>query len=192
MLRLELPLGQAGQRLGVGHPAVSVEHGLARLAQDLGHHRRQLDVRPLQHLLQPIDLPRSLPHQRRPLPRQLAQLPLLPVRDEAPAEQAVPQQVGDPLAVLDVGLAARDRLDVPGVGQQQLEAALQQVVVGSKRGAVRILTVRPFPRSALRTGREPFRFIRLSPCPCQSATLQPAAPWSPTATGSLSLGSGSE
>src|SRR5262245_30482647 len=39
------------------------------------------------------------------------------------------EQVGDPLSVLDVGLAPWNRLDVPGVDHQQLQAlALEQVV----------------------------------------------------------------
>ena len=37
---------------------------------------------------------------------------------------------GDPLAVLDIGLTAGHRLDVLGVGQNQGEAVLQQVVEG--------------------------------------------------------------
>jgi hypothetical protein len=38
------------------------------------------------------------------------------------------EQLGDPLGVLDVGLAPRDVLDVAGVDQHQLEAAFQEVV----------------------------------------------------------------
>jgi hypothetical protein len=37
------------------------------------------------------------------------------------------QEIGDPLAVLDVGLAPRHLLDIARVHQQQLEAVLQQV-----------------------------------------------------------------
>ena len=48
-------------------------------------------------------------------------------RHEAGLEQAVLEQLGDPLAVLHVGLAARHLLDVLGVDQHQLEPPLQQV-----------------------------------------------------------------
>ena len=44
------------------------------------------------------------------------------------AQQPVGQQLGDPLGVLDVGLAARHLLDVRGIDHQDSEAALQQVV----------------------------------------------------------------
>jgi hypothetical protein len=48
----------------------------------------------------------------------------------------VAEQVGNPLAIVDIRLAARYGLDMAGVRQQQLEAILEQVVVGSGRGAV--------------------------------------------------------
>ena len=44
---------------------------------------------------------------------------------EARLDQAVAHQVGGPLGVLDVGLAPRHGLDVMGVGDDQLEMALQ-------------------------------------------------------------------
>ena len=52
--------------------------------------------------------------QARPLPGQVAQLADRRRRDEAGPQQAVLEQLGDPLGVLDVGLAARDLLDVAG------------------------------------------------------------------------------
>ena len=42
----------------------------------------------------------------------------------------MPQQVGDPLGILDVGLTTRHRLDVPSVDYQKGEVCLQQVVDG--------------------------------------------------------------
>src|SRR5262245_56779111 len=63
-------------------------------------------------------------------PRQVTQLPLRPRRDEAGTHQAVGQQLGDPLRVLDVGLAARDRLDVRRIEQPHLAGALHQIEDG--------------------------------------------------------------
>ena len=42
------------------------------------------------------------------------------------------QQIGNPLGVFDVGLAAGHGLDVLGICQQQFEATLQQVPVGHR------------------------------------------------------------
>ncbi len=42
----------------------------------------------------------------------------------------MPQQVGDPLGILDVGLTTRNRLDVPSVDHQKGEVRLQQIVDG--------------------------------------------------------------
>ena len=81
----------------------------------------QLDVGPFQRLLQPVDLGRALVHQTGAVAGQLAQLALGAVRHEAGPQQPVPQQVGDPLAVLHVGLAPGHRLDVLRVDQQQAE-----------------------------------------------------------------------
>ena len=122
------PPGELGQRGGVGLPGDQRgQHVPPRLAQDVGGHRGELDVGAFQGLLQPVDLRRPLADQARPVAGQLAQLPLRPVGDEAAREQPVPEQVGHPLAVADVGLAPGHRLDVPGVDQQQLELVLQQV-----------------------------------------------------------------
>ena len=87
----------------------------------------QLDVGVLQHLLDPVGHRGPLADQLGPLPRQVAQLADRRRRDEAGREQAVLEQLGDPLGVLDVGLAAGDLLDVLGVDQDHLEAALQEV-----------------------------------------------------------------
>jgi hypothetical protein len=96
--------------------------------EHVGGDRRQLDIRRLQHLVQPVDLLRPLLHQRLAVAGQLAQLADRRRRDEAGPEQAVAQQVGQPLAVLDVGLAAGHGLDVLGVDQHDgAPLPLQQV-----------------------------------------------------------------
>jgi hypothetical protein len=64
----------------------------------------------------------------RTVAREFTQLTLGTIWDEAGAQQAMAQQVGDPLGVFDVGLAPWDRLDVLRIDDQHLEAAFQQVV----------------------------------------------------------------
>ena len=74
----------------------------------------------------------ALLHQRLAVAGQLAQLADRRRGDEAGPQQAVAQQVGQPLAVLDVRLAPRHGLDVLRVDQQQLPPlALQQVQHGA-------------------------------------------------------------
>ena len=104
-----------------------LDHGPARDAQHVGGDAGQLDVGVLQHLLDAVGHRGPVADQLGPLPRQVAQLADRRRRDEAGREQAVLEQLGDPLGVLDVGLAAGDLLDVLGVDQHHLEAALQQV-----------------------------------------------------------------
>ena len=95
--------------------------------QDIGGHRGQLDVGTFQGLLQPIGRRGPLPDQARPVTGQFPHLPLRPVGNEAAAEQPVPQQLGQPLAVADVRLAPGHGLDVAGIDQEQGELLLQQV-----------------------------------------------------------------
>ncbi len=124
----QLALGQVGQRGRIRRAGDQRrQHPPARDAHDVRGHVAQLDVGPFQRLLQPIDLGRSLLDQAGAVAGQFAQFPLRPVGDEAAAQQPVAQQVGQPLGVLDVGLAPRHRLDVPRVDQQQRELLLQQV-----------------------------------------------------------------
>lgn len=60
--------------------------------------------------------------------RQLTQLTLRAVGDEAGPQQSMPEQVGDPLRILDVRLASGHRFDVPSVDHHGLQLrALNQV-----------------------------------------------------------------
>jgi hypothetical protein len=47
--------------------------------------------------------------------------------DEARTDEAMREQVRDPLAVFYVGLPARHRLDVPRIGQDDLEASFEKI-----------------------------------------------------------------
>jgi hypothetical protein len=59
-----------------------------------------------------------------------AQLPLRPRWDEAGTHQAMGQALGDPVRVLDVGRAARDRLEVRSIEQPDLAGARQPIADG--------------------------------------------------------------
>jgi len=59
---------------------------------------------------------------------ELPQVALLPAGDEAGAQKPVAQQVRDPLSILNVGLSSWHRFHVGGVGHDQLEVTLQQIV----------------------------------------------------------------
>ena len=83
---------------------------------------------------------------------------LLPVRDEAGFEQAMPQQVSDPFGILDVGLASRHGLDVLRVCQQHLkpvvvnQESLQQFLLVPE-AALAGLAAEPGGRDFPRRGR---------------------------------------
>lgn len=61
-------------------------------------------------VFQPVGHPRLVLQQARPCPRQLTQFPPRPRRHETGPQQPAGQQPRNPLAVLDVGLAARNLL----------------------------------------------------------------------------------
>ena len=101
------------QHLPPGHP------------QRVRSHRTQLEIGLLQQLLDAIGHPVLALSQLRPVPRQVAQILDGRRRHEAPLQQPVLQQVGDPLAVLGVGLAPRHRFDVLRIHQHLLKLPLQ-------------------------------------------------------------------
>jgi hypothetical protein len=92
------------------------------------HDGRKLDVGILEHDLHAIGASGALFDEMDAVAREVAQLSLRGGGDEAPTHQPVAQQLGQPLGVLDIGLAPRHRLDVGGVDDEQLDLALQQIV----------------------------------------------------------------
>jgi len=50
----------------------------------------------------------------------------------------MPEQIGDPLTISNVGLAPWNLLDMVRIDEQQREAFFEQIPVGSGRGAVRV------------------------------------------------------
>jgi hypothetical protein len=59
--------------------------------------------------------------------QQIAQVPERPRRHEAFGDEAVTDQIGDPLGILDVGPAAGHVTDVTGIADDQLKMALQDL-----------------------------------------------------------------
>src|SRR5215469_12019894 len=96
-----------------------LQHGATGHAHDIGDHRVKLDVGVFQRLLQSLDVTSSLTDQLLACPQQAAQNLRRGVRHEAGSDQAVSQKIGEPSRVVDVGLASRNVLDVPGIRQHQ-------------------------------------------------------------------------
>ena len=97
-------------------------------ADHVGDDVGQLDVHLRQRLLHVLHMPGLGLEQHLALARQCAQHAHLLGRTEGRAEQAVGHQLLQPLAVQDIGLAARDVLHMPRVDQEHGEAArLQQL-----------------------------------------------------------------
>ena len=64
-------------------------------------------------------------HQLAAAPQQLAQIAERRRRDEALGDQAVPDQIGDPLGILHIRLAAGHIADVAGIADDQIEMSFQ-------------------------------------------------------------------
>src|SRR5215468_4942491 len=63
-----------------------------------------------------------------PITQERAQLPQFRRRDVTRLQQAVAQQVCDPLGIFDIGLATRHSLDVTRIGDDQIEVTFEDVV----------------------------------------------------------------
>ncbi len=154
--------------------------------QDIAGHRPQFDIGVLQELVDAIGSSRVFALELGAMPRQVAQFTLRPTRHKAAAQQAVLQQLRNPLGVLDVGLPARNLLQFPRVHQQQFKRPIQDVphrlpqdsggLHGDVRHAVRCQPLRKlqkiaghgtegtqiriqFPREADATDRRDNRFL---------------------------------
>src|SRR5271157_2048465 len=155
-LAAQLALGEIRHRLGRGLALDQrPEHRAAGHAEDIAGDARQLDVGGLQELQEPVAFGRLALHQLAAVAQQLAQLPQRPGRHKAPGDQAVPNQVGDPLGVLHIGLAPRHVADVPGVADDQFEMPLQD---GIDRAPVDARALHPDVRHSRRPQPVPQRF----------------------------------
>ena len=88
-----------------------------------------LDAGVLQHLGQPLPLAGALPDELLAVPGPLPQRRHLRARDEAGPQQPVFMQLGDPLAVRQVRLAARDVAHVRRVVHAHLDPGAGQGVI---------------------------------------------------------------
>ncbi|HEY6410460.1 MAG TPA: hypothetical protein VIY29_23665 [Ktedonobacteraceae bacterium] len=77
--------------------------------------------------MHPIDLLRTLLHQRLAIAHQVAQVADGLGRNEAGTQQPMAQQVSEPFTVAYIGFSTRHRLHVLRVDQDHLTAAFQQV-----------------------------------------------------------------
>jgi hypothetical protein len=121
-------LGQLRQRPRIPFPVD--QRGQHRPHGDGGQARgddRQLDGSVLEHQLQPHRLPGAVAHQLLPIAGQHPQPAIVCRRHERRAQQPVLEQLGDPLGIFHVGLAAGHGLHVRAVGQPDLQHLLQAV-----------------------------------------------------------------
>jgi len=122
----QLTLGQIRHRLRRrGVLDQRRHHRPARHPEDRTGHAGELDIGALQHLDRAVLLARQILGHEPAQPDQIAQFTDRRRWHEARLDQAVADQIGDPLGILDVGLAPRHRLDVMGVGDDQFEVTLQ-------------------------------------------------------------------
>lgn len=108
---------------------MSLDHVPPRHRQDPRRHRRQLDPRVLEDLLQALRLGRPHVDLRLASSGEVAKLTDRRRGHEASTDHPVGDHVGQPLGIGHVGLAPGDVLDVMGVAQPQLEALAFQGVV---------------------------------------------------------------
>ena len=110
----------ASRRQGLGH-GLAGDQGLddpsTAEAQDVGHHRIELDVGILQRLLDALDVAGAFTHHLLACTQQVAHLLGRLVGHETGPDQSMGHQIGQPCGVVDVGLTARHVLDVRRVSQ---------------------------------------------------------------------------
>jgi hypothetical protein len=99
------------------------QHRHSGLPEHVGRNARELDVRSFEKLLQPVPLGRARLHDGASVPHEVAQVSQLGPRNVALSDQPEPQELRDPLRVLNVRLPARHVLHVLRVADDQLEPA---------------------------------------------------------------------
>jgi hypothetical protein len=132
LLALEEAFSQVTQLLGIGLPCrESSQHQLATRPQRITGHLAQLDVGALNQLLNPIGQGGLFPYQTLPVPGQSPQLANGAGRNEAGREQTMPQQIGQPLGINDIGLAGFVPFGVTGLGENHVQGPFQNVKDGA-------------------------------------------------------------
>ena len=103
-----------------------LDHLAARDAHDVADDRVELDVSFFEGFLDSLGVTGLLADELLARPLQRAQLLDIFVWDEARLDQAKGQKIGDPGGVIDVGLAARNVLDVRRIGQDEIEVPIAE------------------------------------------------------------------
>jgi hypothetical protein len=113
---------QTGQHL---RPALALgkhmQGGAAGFAHHLGEDRTELEVGFLEQFMDPIDVARALLLETAAVPGQIAQVALRLGRNERGFEQAMLQQVSDPLGIFAIGLAPWNGFHMLGIDQHDLK-----------------------------------------------------------------------
>jgi hypothetical protein len=127
--RLDAAVGELGQAIGIVFAGdESFDHRPTGQAHDIGDDRIELDVGILQCLLKALDMAAPFAHELLAGTQQSAQLLRRGIRHKAAADQPMRHQIGQPGGIVDIGLASRDVLNVPGIGQYQGKIAVAQNV----------------------------------------------------------------
>src|SRR6266571_8159499 len=103
----------------------SAQHEHARGPEDVARDAGQLDIGALEQLEETVLLRSPALNQLPAIAKEVSKLTDGLGWHEALRDQAVPEQIRDPLAVLDVGLAAGDVLDVVSIAYRDVEGILQ-------------------------------------------------------------------
>ncbi len=104
-----------------------VSPAIPAYAQDLANRARQFDATNVECLLDALGVAIDFPHELLPRTREFTQSDDFCGGDETTSHEPMSMEVCHPGRVVDVTLAARKILDVRGIGQRQLEPALQDV-----------------------------------------------------------------
>ena len=124
----EGPARQICERVRSAHIVdESIEHRAAGHAEHVGRHGRELDVRIIQDLVQAVDRPAALLRDGLAIAREVPQLVDRRWWHEAPPQEPVLQQLGDPDAVLHVGLPFGPCAICTGVDEDARERLLQDI-----------------------------------------------------------------
>src|SRR5215208_71557 len=133
--RLKLIRIGAQQTCGTGEQSVGTRLHLNQTANDgapahpeeVADEAGNLQIGVLERLLQPQAMLRDLPPELLPRPREVPELLDRGGWDEAPPNESMRHQVGEPGGIVHIALAPWDRAHVPGIGQHQGELRLENV-----------------------------------------------------------------
>jgi len=110
----------------------AVNHGLEYHSpgypNNVGGDAAEFNIGSLQDLLDAADDPAPLPDEDAAVAYYLSKLSLRAIWNIAAAQQTVPQQIGNPFRVFDIGLPPRHRFDMLGVYHEQRETIFQEIV----------------------------------------------------------------